>query len=439
MRKPLEQPKIFKERRNKLAELMPGSVLILASLSESLRNGSVHNPFRQDSNLYYLTGFEEPQSIFVFRPGQNPESILFCNPKDPAKEIWDGFRYGPELAQTNFEIEKTYPREQFEAMLPQLLKGSQKLYYRFFRNPEVDVMVKDALISHKLSLGRTGLGLLPIYDADELMGELRVHKSDTEIENHRRACDLSAEAHIELMKYVKPGMTERELHGFFIYQIMRRGAAREGYGGIFASGPNACILHYTFNDQIVKNGDFLLVDAAGEFNYLTSDITRTYPVNGKFTLEQKELYEGVLNVQKTVIACVKVGRPYKELQEVAINELSQLILDLGLMSGRKEDLIQSGEYRKYYPHGIGHFLGMDVHDAGLYIERSGKGRNIEPGMVFTIEPGLYIPPNDPSAPKGFQGLGVRIEDNILVTTNGFEVLTKKCPKEIPEIEAVVGK
>lgn len=440
MRTSLENSKIFLERRKRLAAKIQGSVLICASPEETIRNGSVHNSFRQDSNLYYLTGFEEPESIFVFRPGLKPESILFVRKKDPTRETWDGFRFGPEAAQEIFAIDAVYPVEEFDTKIVELLKGTDSLYYRNYKNETMDKKIAGALQSLKVSQGRTGFGLLSVHDADQLLGEMRVIKGEAELANHRTACELTSEAHIELMKYTKPGLSERELHGYFIYQIMKRGAAREGYGSIIASGASACTLHYVFNDQVCKSGDLLLVDAAGEYQYFTSDITRTFPVNAKFTDAQAEVYQGVLNIQKSLIAQVKPGLPFMDLHQMASEQLTDFMLELGLLSGTRQNLIEAGAHRKYYPHGVGHFLGMDVHDAGLYLDpKTKEPRKIEAGMVFTIEPGLYIPADDQDAEKKYRGIGIRIEDNILVTTNGFENLTQKCPKEISDLEKVIGK
>jgi Xaa-Pro aminopeptidase len=439
MRKPRENIKIFAERRTRVAEQMQGAVLILASTPETIRNGTVHHPFRQDSNLYYLTGFEEPDSIFVFRPGMKPETVMFVRVKNIERETWDGFRFGPEATESEFRIDKAYPYEEFDKLLPQLLKGADKVYFRRHKNPQVDLQVDEALLNLKASQGRTGFGLLPIYDADEFLGEFRVKKGEADIANMRKACELSAEAHIETMKYTQPGMTERELHGHFVYQIMKRGAAREGYGGIFAGGANATTLHYVFNDQPLKSGDLMLVDAAGEYNYFTSDITRTYPINGRFNEEQAEVYAGVLKIQKDIINMVKPGVPFQTLQDTATEMLTELMLELGLLTGRKADIIKAQEQKKYYPHGIGHFLGMDVHDSGMYFSKRGhEPRLIEENMVFTVEPGLYIPANDHSAAAEYRGIGVRIEDNIRVTNNGFENMTEKAPKEIVDIEKIVG-
>lgn len=438
MKKPLESMRIFAERRVRIAEQVSGAAIILSSPPEAIRNGNVHYPFHQDSNLYYLTGFEEPGTILVFRPGMVPETVLFVRRKNPDMETWDGFMYGVEAAAEQFRMDKTYPIEDFEKIAPELLKGCDKLYYRFYKNPKTDAKIQNILLNHKLMTGRSGLGLLPVFDSDELIGEFRVKKQDADLTNMRKACEITAEAHTDLMKYIKPGMSERELHGFFIYQIMKRGAAREGYGGIFASGNNATTLHYIFNDQTAKDGEMFLVDAAGEYNYFTSDITRSYPVNGKFRDEQAEVYQSVLNVQKAIIDSVKPGITFQSLQESATEMLTEAMLELGLLTGRKEDIIKANEQRRYYPHGIGHFLGMDVHDAGLYLKRNGEKRLLEENMVFTVEPGIYIPAGDKNAAEEYQGIGIRIEDNIRVTAQGAEILTARAPKEISDLEKIIG-
>lgn len=438
MRQPLENMRIFQERRQKVGDKLKDGILVVASMPEAKRNGNVEHPHRQDSNLYYLTGFEEPQSIFVFRPGRKPETVMFLREKDATRETWDGFRFGTSQTVKDFKIDEVYPIEEFSKRIVDLMNAADSLYFRFHKNPEVDRWMNNALQEQRLAMGRSGLGLLPVFDADEFLGEFRVVKDEFALHNHRTACELTADAHTELMKYIKPGMNEREAEGFFIYQIMKRGAARVGYNSIMAGGANACTLHYVFNDEKLKDGDLFLVDAAGEYNYFTSDITRTYPVNGKFSAAQAEIYQAVLNVQKKVISVVKPGVPFNDLQDLGTELLTEAMLELGLFSGRKEDIIAAGMQKKYYPHGIGHFLGMDVHDAGLYRSRQGQRREIEAGMVFTVEPGLYIPADDKDAAERYRGIGVRIEDNILVTNSGFEVLTKSCPKEIADIEKLMA-
>jgi Xaa-Pro aminopeptidase len=439
MRKPAENIQIFLKRRRRLAEKIAGSALIVAAHPESIRNHDVHYYYRQDSNLYYLTGFEEPDSVLVFRPGMVPETVMFVRTKNRERETWDGFRFGPEGVEQSFGIEKCYPIEEFEKVSIELLKGVDQLYYRFYKNPDADLKVKNILEGLAKTQGRTGFGLLTVADADELLGEMRVIKSEEDLNSLRTACEIGGDVHREIMRKTKPGINERELHGLFIYETMRRGCSREGYGGIFASGNSATTLHYVFNDQVLKSGEMMLVDAGCEYNYFTSDITRSYPINGRFTEEQAEVYAGVLKIQKALIASVKPGIKFQEMHDMGASLLTDLMLELGLLSGRKDDIINANEHRKYYPHGIGHFLGMDVHDAGLYFHKKPKEpRALQENMVFTIEPGIYIPADDTSVAKHYRGIGIRIEDNIRVTLSGHEVLTSRAPKEIAELESTIG-
>lgn len=276
-RLPTESIELFVQRRRTLAKKITGSALILAAPRERIRNHDVHFPYRQGSSFYYLTGFEEPESIFVFRPGSTPETVLFVRRKDPEKETWEGFRYGPEAAGGIFRVDQCYPIDEFESRAVDLLKGMEKLYYRQYLNEEVDEQIQNILIKTSKALGRTGMGLLPVYDSEELIGEMRLIKSEAEIQNQRHACQITAEAHMETMQYVRPGMNEREINGFLIYQMMKKGAAREGYNAIVATGNNATTLHYVFNDQPCKSGDLLLIDAGAEYNFYTGDITRCFP------------------------------------------------------------------------------------------------------------------------------------------------------------------
>lgn len=436
MRKSLVDIRIFKERRKRLAEKMQGSALVVAAHPEHIRNHDVHFGYRQDSNLFYLTGFEEPESVLIFRPGMNPETVLFVRKKDKERETWDGFRFGPEGAEIEFQMDKCHPIEEFETLAPNYLKGMDRLYYRLYKNSEFDLKMQTALEALRRAQGRTGYGLLPIYDADEVLGEMRVRKSDYELDVMRTACRISAEAHIAAMKYTKPGKTERDVLAVVVHKMLSSGAAREGYNSIIASGNNATTLHYVFNDMECKSGDLLLIDAGAEYHYYTGDITRTFPVNGKFTDEQALVYEGVLRVQKSIINTLKPGIKFKELHDMGSSLLTDLMLELGLLSGRKSDIIEAAEHKKYYPHGIGHWLGMDVHDAGLYFIKD-QPRAIEENMCFTIEPGLYIPADDTNAPAKFRGIGIRIEDNIRITADGCENMTASCPKEVSDIENIM--
>lgn len=437
MRKPIENPEIFQKRRKKIMGGLHGAALIVAAHPEQVRNDDVDHSYRQDSNMYYLTGFEEPESFVMIRPGKNPETVMFVRAKNIERETWDGFRFGPDGTKQEFRIDEVYPIEDFRSKAVELLKGYDEVYYSVFKNAEADILMQHVLTELKRSSGRTGYGLVTIKDADTFLGEYRLRKDQDDLANQRQACLISAEAHIAAMKFTKPGVNERQVQAVLSYEFLMRGSARVGYPYIVASGANATTLHYNFNDQACKDGDLLLIDAGAEYNYYSGDITRTFPVNGKFSSAQRKVYEGVLKIQKDIIAYIKPGVFFKDLHEMAADRLTDLMFELGLLSGRKSDAMKANEHRKYYPHGVGHWLGMDVHDSGLYLIND-VPRPIEAGMCFTVEPGLYIPYNDKTAPAELRGIGVRIEDNVVVTPNGCENLTALAPKEIDDIEKIVG-
>ncbi|MEQ1722203.1 MAG: aminopeptidase P N-terminal domain-containing protein [Pseudobdellovibrio sp.] len=438
MRKPTENPEIFKRRRKKVIAKLNGAALIVAAHPEQIRNDDVHHFYRQDSNMYYLTGFEEPESFLLIRPNHVPETVMFVREKNIERETWDGFRYGPQATKEDFLIDEVYTIDKFEEKTVELLKGFEEVYYRLFKNPEADHQVQNTLLKLKRAHGRSGYGLLTIKDADTFLGEFRLRKDEDDLNNQRRASKISADAHVAAMKFTKPGVTERQVQAIISHEFHMQNSARVGYPYIIASGANATTLHYNFNDQVCRNGDLLLIDAGAEYNYYSGDITRTFPVNGKFSEAQAKVYAGVLKIQKEIIASIKPGIYFKDLHKMGEDKLTDLMFELGLLSGKKEDVMKANEHRKYYPHGIGHWLGMDVHDSGLYFIK-GEARPIEVGMCFTIEPGLYIPIDDMSAPAELRGIGVRIEDNLVVTANGCENLTASVPKEIEEIEKMMAE
>ena len=437
MRKSTENPEIFKRRRKKIVQKLNGAALIIAAHPEQIRNDDVQHFYRQDSNMYYVTGFEEPESFVLIRPGLTPETVMFVREKNVERETWDGFRFGPEGAKKEFLVDEVYTIDKFEEKAVELLKGFEELYYRLYKNPEADAKIEKILMTLKRAQGRTGYGLLTVKDADSFLGEFRLKKDADDLSNQRRASQISAEAHVAAMKFVKPGVSERQVQAVLSYEFHLKGAARVGYPYIIASGASATTLHYNFNDQVCKNGDLLLIDAGAEYNYYSGDITRTFPVNGKFSSAQRKVYQGVLDVQKEILAQIKPGIYFKDLHKMGEEKLTDLMFELGLLSGRKEDAMKANEHRRYYPHGIGHWLGMDVHDSGLYFINN-EPRPIEEGMCFTIEPGIYIPADDQSAPAELRGIGIRIEDNIVVTRNGCDNLTSGAPKEVDEIEKIVG-
>ena len=351
--------------------------------------------------------------------------------------MWDGFHFGPEGAQKEFAMDQAHPIEEFAEKAPELIKEASSVYYGMGEHCIADSLVQNALKKSRSLKGRSGLGLQTLVDPKVLLGELRIKKDEHGVAMMKEATRITSEAHIQLMKSMKPGLFEKTMHGLFISEIMSRGAAREGYGSIMASGANATVLHYVFNDAVMKEGDLFLVDAGAEYNFFTADVTRTYPVNGSFTKAQKRIYEKLLQVQKNLIELTHPGLPFTEFQNQAVDQLIEVMMSEKLVSGDPKKIKESEEYKKYYPHGSGHWLGMDVHDVGLY-QLEGKPRELEPGMCFTIEPGIYIPPHDTSAPKELRGIGIRIEDDILVTDNGYLNLTQSCPKEVSELEAIVN-
>lgn len=440
MRRPAFDMTVFKERRERLAASVPkGSAIILWAHPDFVRNDDVHHAYKPDTNLFYLSGWEEPESVLVIRPGMKPETVLFTRPKDATRETWDGFRYGPDGAKTEFAMDEGALMSTFDQRLPELLKSCSRVYYRFGTLAENDTRMIELLHKTRASHGRTGAGLLPVYDSRTLIGELRVIKTDADVRYMREACEISARAHVRAMRTTKPGMNERQVMANILHSFFLEGAAREGYGAIVAAGDSATTLHYRFNDQPCRDGDLILIDAGAETaNGYTGDITRTFPINGKFTAPQRRVYEAVLRVQKSLLAMAKPGTPFKALMDHCAEALTDEMLALGLLKGSRADALSSLAYKKYYPHGMGHFLGLDVHDSGFYT-LNGEPRPLEVGMAFTIEPGLYIPAADTSAPAEFRGIGVRIEDNVVITPTGHEVMTSGVPKEIDEIEAIVGR
>ncbi len=428
---------ILKQRQEKISQQIEGSALLLMSHPEYIKNYDAHHPYRADSSMVYMTGFEEPGAVFLLIPGSNPQTVMFVLPKNIEQETWTGFRFGPDLTEKHFGIDKCFNIEDFFKEAPALLKGVDSIYTNYFNDRDQDEMLRKLVkeiykLSHRS--GRNHVGLKNSY---ELVGESRFIKTPDEIALMKKAADASCYAHKEVMKFIKPGINERALHGVFIKSIFEKGCNREAYEGIFASGASATTLHYIFNDQECKDGEVFLIDAGGEYNFYAADITRSYPVNGKFNEDQKRVYQKVLDVQKKLINMVKPGATRTEVHNASVDMLVDVMIDEGLLIGDKNKIIENGEFKKYYPHGVGHPLGLDVHDTGKSVI-AGAARRYEEGMVWTIEPGLYIPHDDSSAPKALRGLGIRIEDDIVVTKGEPLNLTAAAPKEIDEMEALIG-
>ena len=437
MRKPLINPSVTSGRRKELVKhAEKDSAFVLFSGSEVTRNNDAGYRFRVHSDFFYLTGYEEAESIVIIRPGKNPQTVAFVPHKDPAHEVWEGFLYGPEGAKKAFQFDEAYTNDEFEKKAPKLLSEITSVYYRLGFNDVNDRRVFEVLNGVLRTKGRKGSPLSRVLDPEEVLGPMRRVKDDTEKDLMRKSAQIAARAHVKAMRSIKPGMNERQIEGLFIGEALSLDAQATSYVSICAGGDNATTLHYNFNDKELKDGDLFLIDAGAEYKYYASDITRTYPVNGKFSDPQKELYEEVLKVQKAMIEMVKPGATFKELNEKANEQLTQIMVDKGLLDGDVKELIKSNAFRKYYPHGLGHYLGIDVHDTGPYIVGE-EAKAFEAGVVITIEPGIYVPQKDTDAPEQYRGIGIRIEDDILVTESGCEVLTSEVPKEVSELEDLI--
>ena len=429
--------------RPQLAEFMKrigeDSIAIIASAPEATRSNDTHYRYRQNSDFYYLTGFDEPESIAVITPGKEHKYTLFVRPRDPEREIWDGRRAGVEGAQNIHGADAAYATGDFEEKLADLLNGAKNLYYRIGNeNAELDTKIVKQ-IARMRALGRKGISApQAVIDTGAILHEMRLIKSDEEIALMQRAADIAVEAHCEAMKNARPGMNEYEIEALIEYVFRRNGASGPAYNSIVGGGPNATVLHYINNDAILRDGDLLLVDAGAEYRSYASDITRTFPVNGRFTQAQRDIYDLVLETQ---LACIKMTRPgvsMDELKNHSIEMLTEGMVRLGLLQGETKQLIEEEKYKQFYMHGLGHFLGIDVHDAGRYYT-DGESRRLEPGMVITVEPGLYIAENTENIPDKYRGIGVRIEDDVLVTADGNRVLSSKAPKQVEEIEALMAR
>jgi Xaa-Pro aminopeptidase len=429
---------IFKKRRKILMDKTKDGVVIIPSMPEVVRNNDVNYPFRQDSSFYYMSGFIEPESVIVLDASSKTPLTMFVRERDPSRELWDGFRYGLDGAAQYFGADKTYPIKEFADHLPELIKNTEKVYYKLNEYHETDKIVLDAMEKARRMKGRTGLGAPTLIDVKQVVGEMRLFKSAEEVELLKKACEISSRGHLAGMQATKSGKMEFEIEAAIEGEFRRLGADRVGYTSIIGTGANGTVLHYVFNNDKLKDGDLLLVDAGAEYGYLTGDITRTFPVSGKFTAPQKKIYNSILRVQKECVAMVKPGVRLAEVHQHAIDGLTEAMLELGLMKGNHKEIVEKTLYKRYFPHGTSHWLGMDVHDSGVYMI-DGQSRKLEPGMCFTVEPGLYVPEDDKEAPAEYRGIGIRIEDDIHVVAGGCENMTILAPKEIEELEATVGR
>ena len=432
----------FQQRRDHLAaEMGLRSIAIISTRAEMLRNRDADYKYRTDSSFFYLTGFAEPEAVAVIETFDTEEEgynySLFCRERDREMEIWNGYRAGVDGAVDDYEADEAYAIDLLDEEIIAKLQGKDKLFYRIGQNAEFDARVAKWIATATGETRRGASAPTQIVQLDSIVDEMRVIKDAKEIELMQIASDISAEAHTKAMQTVKPGMMEYALEAELNYIFGKNGCV-PAYNSIVGGGENACILHYVENNKELKDGDLVLIDAACEYEFYASDITRTFPVNGKFSPEQKALYNVVLDAQIAAINAVQIGNSYKEPHHVAVRILVQGLLDLGIMQGDIEDIIATEKFRQFFMHGTGHWLGMDVHDVGAY-KVDGEWRAYEEGMVVTIEPGLYIAPDDETVDPKWRGIGIRIEDDIVATANGPLNLTSKVVKTVEEIEGLMAQ
>ena len=433
----------FQERRDRLAEQMgPNSIAIIATSPVAMRNRDADYKYRTDSSFFYLTGFAEPEAVAVIETFAEDDEdgysySLFCRERDREMEIWNGYRAGVDGAVDDYEADEAYAIDLLDEEIIEKLLSKEKLFYRIGQQPEFDARVAKWITTANGESRRGTAAPAQVIQLDCILDEMRLFKSAQEIELMQTASNISAQAHTRAMQTVKPGMMEYALEAELNYVFGQNGCV-PSYNSIVGGGENACILHYVENNKELKDGDLVLIYAACEYEYYASDITRTFPVNGKFSPEQKALYNVILDAQLAAIDAVRVGNSYKEPHNVAVRILVQGLLDLGIMQGDIEEIIQKESFRQFYMHGTGHWLGMDVHDVGSY-KQEGVWRAYEEGMVVTVEPGLYIALDDETVDAKWRGIGIRIEDDIVATQNGPLNLTAKVVKSVEEIEALMAR
>ena len=433
--KPADHLSLYAARRNRLTALMGEGVAVIATAPERLRNRDSHYPYRFDSYFYYLTGFIEPEAVLVLVAGKSPKAILFCRQRDAEREVWDGFRYGPEAARERFGFEEAHPVSELDALAPNLIADQPTLYYAVGADAEWDARVMGWL---NVVRARERAGVAAperLHEVRALLDQMRLVKDAHELGVMRRAARIAAAAHRRAMQAAHPGRMEYEVEAELLHEFRRNGAQFPAYSPIVAAGAHSCVLHYVANDAPMSDGELLLIDAGCEVDGYASDITRTFPVNGRFNGAQRAVYELVLASQVAAIEKVRAGRGWNEPHDAAVRVLAQGMLDLKLLTGSLDEVLEKETYKRFYMHRTGHWLGLDVHDAGEY-KRAGLWRTLAPGMALTVEPGLYIRAAD-DVPERLHDIGVRIEDDVVVTENGCEIITAEAPKLPDDIEALM--
>lgn len=427
----------FARRRKQLMRMMErGAVAIVPGAPEHVRNRDVMYPYRQDSDFHYLCGFPEPGAVLVLVPGRKQgECVLFCRDRDPEREVWDGPRYGPDGTVEHFGVDDAFPIGDIDEILPGLMEGKERVFYTMGRDESFDHRVMSWVNRLREQVKNGAQPPEEFISLDHLLHDMRLFKSRAEVSLMRRAAQLSAKAHRRAMAVCRPGLHEYEIEAELQY-VFRSGNAEPAYQPIVASGPNACVLHYVANERQMQDGELLLIDAGAELACYASDVTRTFPVNGRFSREQRALYEVVLASQEAAIAEARAGNQWDNPHQAAVRVIVQGLVDLKILKGDVDALIEGGEYRRFFMHRTGHWIGLDVHDVGDY-KVDGKSRELEPGMAMTVEPGIYIGPDAEKVAQRWHGIGIRIEDDVVVTRDGARVLSRDVPKAPDEIESLM--
>jgi Xaa-Pro aminopeptidase len=431
----ISKTEFSRRRRNLMALMEPNSIAIIPSARAQLRSRDTEHPFRQDSDFYYLCGFREPEAVLVLLPGRrHGQFVIFCRESDPQTELWTGRLAGPEGVCEEHGADDAFPISDIDDILPGLIEGRDRVYYSMGRSADFDRQIMDWVNSLR---GKAASGAVPpgeFTDLDHMLHELRLFKSAAELRLMRRAAAITTRAHKRAMQACRAGMQEYQLEAELLHEFAVAGAREPAYPSIVGSGENGCVMHYVANDAKLREGDLVLVDAGCELEYYASDVTRTFPVNGRFSREQRALYDIVLKAQLAAIEQVRPGNHWNQPHDASVRVITEGLVELGLLKGRVTSLIKNGDYRDFYMHRVGHWLGIDVHDVGDY--RLGEEwRLLEPGMVMTVEPGIYIGTGNTRVPKKWRGIGIRIEDNVVVNEDGCEVITGGAPKTVEEIEA----
>ena len=426
---------LYRGRRDRLARAMQSGIAVVPTAPERLRSRDSHYPYRFDSHFYYLSGFAEPESVLVIVAGEAPRTLLFCRERNPEREVWDGFRHGPDAAKERYGFDEAHPIGKLDERLAALLENQAALFYPVGADAEWDARAMKWLNAVRARARAGAAAPDRVQDVRALIDELRLVKDAQELALMRRAARISAAAHRRAMQMARPGRNEYEVEAELLHEFRRNGAQFPAYSPIVAGGANACVLHYVANDALLRDGELLLIDAGCELDGYASDLTRTFPVNGRYGGAQREVYEIVLAAQAAAMDKVRAGNAWNEPHDAAVRVLAQGMLDLGLLKGALPEILEKESYKRFYMHRTGHWLGLDVHDSGDY-KRQGAWRPLAPGMTLTVEPGLYIRAAS-DVPQRLHGIGVRIEDDVLVTDQGCEVLTAEAPKSVEAIEALM--